>query len=232
MKNMVATDPTYQKMVGTYDKTDAVLAVGVYLSVLLLYLGAGYLLMTVGSILPAILANIVLIGIVLVCLRIRKQKLSTVGITLCSFKRSFIVGATIGLVLSICGNIVPTVLSGGQWAGAASMLWNFFYMLVVIAFMEELVFRGYIQTRLYGMIQSDALANVVGGLMFTGMHIPFQLFNRNGGNVVDFLTSNALWLLSTFIMHLLFNFLYRKYNSLTAPTACHFLMNFGSTLFQ
>jgi membrane protease YdiL (CAAX protease family) len=134
-------------------------------------------------------------------------------------------------VLSVCANILPTILSGGQWLGFDAIPWNFFYMLVIIALPEEIIFRGYIQTRLFGAIKSDIAASVIGGFLFMGMHIPFQLFNRSGGNLADFFAANSLWLLTTFIMHVLFNFLYRKYNSLVSPTVCHFLVNFGSTLF-
>lgn len=232
MKKILAADPAYKQMTAAYEKKDGLLAVGVYLSVLLLYLGAGYLYYLWGSILPSILANALLVGMVLVVVRARKQKLHTVGFTLRHWKQSLLMGGTVGLVLSVGGNVLPAALSGGQWVGLGPMLWNFFYMLVNIAFTEELVFRGYIQTRLYGLFKSDVLAVIVGGLLFMGMHIPFQLFNRSGGHIIEFFTTNALWLLSTWVIHLLFNFMYRKYNSLAAPTVCHFLLNFGSTLFQ
>jgi membrane protease YdiL (CAAX protease family) len=231
-KRIFATDPSYKLMIAMYRKTDALLATGVYLCLILMYLVAGYLLMTSGSILPAILVNILLMAIVLLVVRIRKQKLSTVGFTFHNFKRALIVGTATGLIFSVCGNIIPTILSGGEWTGWDSILWNFFYMLINIALIEELVFRGYIQTRLYGVFKSDVSSIIVGGLLFMGSHIPFQLFNRNGGNIIEFISGNYLWLFSTFVIHLFFNFLYRKYNSLTASTASHFLMNFGSTLFQ
>lgn len=219
-------------MAQAYDKKDALLAAGVYLCVILSYLVAGYLLMTTGSILPAILANIILVVVVLIIVYMRKQKLNTVGLSLHNFKRSLIVGTVIGLIFSVCGNIIPTILSGGQWSGFGSMLWNFFYMLVIISFVEEFVFRGFIQTRLYGVIKSDKLSTIVGGVLFMGSHIPFQIFNRSSGDIIESFAANSLWLFSTFIIHLLFSFLYQKYNSLTAPIVSHFLMNFGSTLFK
>ncbi|MDR1687583.1 MAG: CPBP family intramembrane metalloprotease [Clostridiales bacterium] len=231
IKKILTTDPSYKQMTMAYNKIEAVLAVGLYICVIVLYLAAGYIGMISGSNLIAIFANVLLAAMVLVIIRIRKQKFSTVGFTLSHFKRSLIIGAVAGLILSICANIIPTILSGGQWMGFDSIPWNFFYMLVIIAFIEELVFRGYIQTRLYGAIKSDAAAVIVGSVLFMGMHIPFQLFNRNDGNLIDFFAANSFWLLTTLVMHLLFNFLYRKYNSLISPTICHFLVNFGSTLF-
>lgn len=232
MNKAFATDPTYKQMTQAYGKKDAFLAIGVYACVILLYLGAGYLRMTTGSTVPSILANVLLIALVFLLVRIRGQKLSTVGFTMRNFKRSLIVGTGTGLVLSICANVIPGLLSGGRWVGLGEALWNLFYMLVIIAFMEELVFRGYIQTRLYGAIKSDAAAVVVCGLLFAGMHIPFQLFNRSGGDLAAFLSENGSWLLSTFVIHIAINFLYRKYNSLVAPTAFHFLVNFGQTLLR
>jgi membrane protease YdiL (CAAX protease family) len=142
-----------------------------------------------------------------------------------------VVGAVIGLIIAVGATIIPALLSGGRWVGLASTLWYFFYMLTNIAFVEELLLRGYIQTRLYGAIKSDIAAVIVGGVLFMGMHIPFQLYNRSGGDIVEFFVTNALWLITAFIMHLVLNLLYRKYNSLTAPTICHFVINFCSTLF-
>jgi membrane protease YdiL (CAAX protease family) len=220
-------------MTAAYNGIDALWAVGVYICVIIVYSAAGYLSMISGSesYYFSVFANILLAATVFIALRIRKQRLSTAGFNLSRLKRSLMVGAVTGVILSLCANIIPTLLSGGQWAGFDSTLWNFFYMLVIIAFVEELVFRGYIQTRLYGVIKSDIAAVTIGGFLFMGMHIPFQMFNRSDGNLIEFFEANYLWLLTTFVVHLLFNFLYRRYNSMISPTVCHFLVNFGSTLF-
>ena len=81
------------------------------------------------------------------------------------------------------------------------------------------------------MLKSDVWAVIICGLMFAFMHMPFQFFNRGYSSIAEFLGDNGFWLLITFIWHLVFNALYRKFNSLTAPTACHFLMNLSGTFF-
>lgn len=230
MKNILEASPDYKRSLA-YGKKDALTALGVYSGVILLYFGAGYLRAVYGSIIPAILANILLAAAVFIAMRARGQTLGSVGLTTRGFKRALAVGAAVGFIFFAL-NITLALISGGKWTGLAATLWNFFYMLVIIAFAEELIFRGYIQTRLYGAIKSDVLANVVGGLMFMGIHLPFQVFNRSGGDFGTFISSNYSWLLTTFAMHFIFNFLYRKYNSLTAPLVCHLLVNYGSTLFK
>jgi membrane protease YdiL (CAAX protease family) len=129
-------------------------------------------------------------------------------------------------------NVIPAIVSGGKWIGFTSLLWNIFFYLIVVGLQEELVFRGFILTRLHGAIKSEVIVAIVCGLMFALMHVPYQLFIRTGGNIAEFFTNNLFLLLTTFAWHFLFYILYRKYNSLTAPTLCHFLMNFSNTLFR
>jgi membrane protease YdiL (CAAX protease family) len=212
-----------------YDKTDAFLAVGFYFLVMLLYVCAGIVQVTWGVFLN-VYVNLLSIVICIAIALLRKQKLKTVGFTLNSFSRALVVGILWGVAVSMV-NIIPAIVSGGKWVGLNRLLWNIFFYLIVIGLQEELIFRGFILTRLHGAIKSEAIVATVSGLMFALMHVPYQLFIRTGGNVAAFFLDNSFWLLTTFAWHFLFYFLYRKYNSLTAPTLCHFLMNFSNTLF-
>ena len=212
-----------------YGKMDTFLAVGFYFLLMILYMCAGIVLVTWGvylNVYVSIISTIICIAVVL----LRKQKLKTIGFTLNRFFRGLITGTVCGVILSMV-NIIPTIVSGGKWMGLSGLLWHIFFYLIVIGLQEELVFRGFILTRLHGAIKSEAIVVVVSGLMFALMHVPYQLYIRTGGNVAEFFSDNSFWLLTTFAWHFLFYFLYRKYNSLTAPTWCHFLMNFSNTLF-
>jgi len=212
-----------------FNRKDTMLAVGVYFLLMLMYLGAGFVLVT-WDIYLNVYVNLFSIVLCIVIVLARKQKLRTVGFTFNRFLRALIVGTICGVVFSMI-NIIPALASGGKWTGSNQLLWNIFFYLIVIGLQEELVFRGFVLTRLHGVIKSEAVVAVVSGLMFAVMHIPYQLYIRTGGNVIEFFASNSLWLLLTFVWHFLFYFLYRKYNSLTAPTICHFLLNFSNTLF-
>ena len=106
-----APDPAYREMIKSYNKTDALLAFGAHLCLILLYLGAGYLRMAAGFTMAPIFANIITAGIVLLFLRIRKQKLRTVGFTLNRFKRALAIGAVAGVIVEVCANVIPALFS-------------------------------------------------------------------------------------------------------------------------
>jgi membrane protease YdiL (CAAX protease family) len=221
------TDPAYKEMTQHYTRTDALLAVGFYILTMFTYLAMGMIQSNTGVYL-GIYINLLLMGVIFLIVRFRKHKLDTVGFTKKCFIKSAVVGLLAGAFFSLL-NIIPALQAGGRWT-ASGLLINIFYYLIVIGLQEELLFRGFIQTRLYGAIKSDLLAVVVGGVMFATMHTPFQMYNRGVGNIVEFIAGNWVWLLMTFGWHFVFNYLYRRFNSLTAPTAAHWLMNLSNTL--
>ena len=105
------------------------------------------------------------------------------------------------------------------------MLYNIFYYFIVIALPEEVVFRGYIQTRIYGLIKQDILAIIVTGFLFYAMHLPFQI-------PVNGMQINIINMAIMLVLHFVMNFLYKKYNSLTAPTIFHGLLDWGGDLLR
>jgi membrane protease YdiL (CAAX protease family) len=227
------SDATYKQMTTKYEKKDAFLAFLVYIIVISLLFGLGLLQIktSISPIYPGLLNLLISVSLIIIVLRFRKQKLDSVGITLKHFIKALIVGLVLGIILSMI-TIIPAIMSGGKWTGFYPLIWNIPYFLIIIGFQEEFVFRGYIQTRIYGIIKWDVLAIIIGGIMFAFMHVPFQFFIRGYDNILIFFAENGFWLILTFIWHFVFNFLYRKFNSLTAPTICHFLMNLSNTLFK
>ena len=174
MKNMFAFDATYKEMNATYGKRDTLLAVGLYFLLMLLYMCAGIVLVKWGIYLN-VYVNILSIAICIAVVLLRGQKLKTIGFTLNRFFRGLIAGTVCGVVISML-NIIPAIVSGGNWMGLNGLLWNIFFYLIVIGLQEELVFRGFILTRLHGLIKSEAIVVIVSGMMFALMHVPYQLF--------------------------------------------------------
>jgi len=62
------------------------------------------------------------------------------------------------------------------------------------------------------------------------MHIPFQMGYTEMG-LLSYVQFNWLTLSFTFIWHIVFDFLYRKYNAIYAPTIFHGLMDWANYLF-
>lgn len=229
IKKLIASDVSYKEMTGSYKTWDGILAIAVYVLFFVIYLFMGilyakkhiYLGIPVNLFSALICAGIVVL---------RRQKLSTIGLTLKNLKKSSLCGLIFGVGFSLI-NIIPSILSGGKLIRFGEIAFNIFYYFIIIAFTEEVVFRGFIQTRLYGIIKSDVLAVFVCGLLFSAMHIPFQMYNQNVG-LLTFLQNNYISLLLYVLFHVVFNFLYRKFNSLAAPTLSHGFLDFGGNLFR
>lgn len=222
IKKLFSSVPSYKEMASYYNTIDTFMAIGLYILTMITYLGMGVVQAKTGISL-GIYVNVALAVVCIALVVVRKQKLNTNGLTRNYFIKALLVGLVAGACFSLL-HIVPAILSGGKWT-TSGLVYNIFYFLVIIGLQEELLFRGYIQPRLYGTIKSDVLAVILGGVMFTTMHIPYQMYNRGVGNLNEFIANNYVWLLLTFMWHIVFNYLYRKFNSLTAPTAAHWLMN-------
>ena len=209
-------------MVSTYTKIDAVFAI--LLFVLLMYINyvVGLLLIRKQIYLGVPISFIIII-VCVVLVRIRKQKLASIGFTLKNAGKSLLSGAVFGIILSFFLNVLPKILAGMQIIPINRILYNLFYYFIVISLSEEVVFRGYIQTRIYGLIKYDVWAVVVTGFLFYLMHLPFQM-------LVNDLKINIVHMITIIVMHVIMNFLYRKHNSLVAPTVFHGLINFAADL--
>jgi len=229
IKNIFKTDLTYKEMTEKYETGDGIIAVVFYLFLLLLYLFIGVVLVNKGVYI-GIPANILLIIMCIIIVLVRKQNVATIGLTLKNIGKSSLYGLVFGLLMSLI-NIIPAIVAKTEIIGIGSALYNIFYYFIIIGFSEEIVFRGFIQTRLYGLIRSDVLATIIGGVMFGVMHVPFQMYNHNV-DLITFLQKNYWMVLTPFLLHFLMNFLYRKFNSIAAPTIFHGILNFTGNLFR
>jgi membrane protease YdiL (CAAX protease family) len=154
----------------------------------------------------------------------RKQKLDSIGITLSKMKKASLTGAVFGIIFTVIMNIIPNMIIGSEIIPANQAIYNIFYYFIVISLSEEIVFRGYIQTRIYALIKRDVPAIIVTGFLFYAMHLPFQI-------PVNGMTIDLFNIIIIVGLHCVMNFLYRKYNSLAASTIFHGILDWGGNLF-
>ncbi len=223
-KGFFKTESSYFTLTRTYTWIDGLLAVMTYFLILVIYYIMGVLYVK-NHVYLGIPVNLFMIVLCLVLVLIRKQGLASLGFTLKNIKKALLTGFLLGIVFTFSMNILPNLLAGGKLIPLNKALYNIFYYFLIIALTEEVVFRGYIQTRMYGLIKNDLLAVTVTGVMFYAMHLPFQM-QANG---LQFNIINMLILMS---LHFLMNFLYRKYNSLAGATIFHGLLDWGGNLLQ
>lgn len=222
----------YIQQTKKYNKNDAILAFALYILIFLVLLWIGkvfvqkslnlteaYLFQITG------IYSLVLIGLVFIFCLIRKQKLITVGFSMKQAKKSFMIGmiflaATTGLFCIWFAITGPTIRTD-----YIIIAMRFIYFLIFIGFTEELVFRGYIGTRLYGYFDNKQNSIAIVGIMFSLMHIPFHMTIAQI-NFIEYIANNWINLIILAITHCGFQWLYSKYNSIIAPTILHFLIDF------
>lgn len=224
VKRLLSSDSAYQKQIASYDKTDGILALALYAMMSVAYYGIGVLQIK-RNLYLGIPVNLALISLCVALALLRRQGLSSIGITLRNLGRSALAGALFGVALSFLMNVLPSILAGRKAIPFGLALYNIFYYFVVIGLSEEIMFRGYIQTRIYGLIKNDFLAILIVGVLFYFMHLPYQL-------PVNGMRFNVLQLAVIVVLHIIHNILYRKFNSLVAPTLLHGLLDWGGNLFR
>lgn len=218
-------DTQYKAQLNTYDKTDGIFAILYFILFMAAYYIMGLVLANTGIYL-GIPCNVVLALLPVVYVLLRRQPLSSLGLTGGRIRQAILFAGILGLIFFTAGGILPGITSDARLRSVSSILYNIFYYFIIIGLVEEIAFRGFIQTRIYGLIKNDIAAVLVGAVMFALMHIPFRLAAHQL-NFAGFL-ANAPFLI---FWHIFFNFLHRKFNSIYGNTVFHGFMDLCSGIF-
>lgn len=224
----------YVQHVKDYGKTDALLSVILYCILLLMSVVMGKIFIHKQSELTDIyifcatgIFSIICTGLVISFCLIRKQRLNTVGFSKKNAGKSFIIGLILIFIVFLLWGIRPIISGISIKADITFIAMKVIHYLIFIAFTEELIFRGYIGTRIYGYFRNKYLAIIVVGIMFTLSHVPLQMIVSRT-SLPEFISANISNLINIFIHHLLSQWLFSKYNSIIAPTLLHFIEDFIS----
>lgn len=228
IKSYLAVDLQYKEMVNEYTYTDGIASIIFYA----LFMGVYYIMGVIYNTKNIYLGNQINITLAALCIiyvLFRGHKLSSIGFSKKNFGKSFIMGLiTGGIVLLI--QLLPGVMAGRQFNSVSKLISNFIYFLISIGLTEEIIFRGFIQTRIYGIVKKPIMAILLTAFMFMFMHIPFQMGVAHMG-FFEYMSNNFISLIITFGWHFVFNFMYSKYNSIAGPTVFHAIMNWSNYLF-
>lgn len=155
----------------------------------------------------------------------RRHSLSSLGLTWSRTGLSVLIGLLAAALLNlpqIAGLIngsMTVQLEGNRIYG------ELLYFLICIAWVEELIFRGFIQTRLRGIIRNGWLSLLAGAVLFASMHIPFQMM-LSDLSLLAFIKEDWVHLSVTGVMHFVLMYLYSRTGNLLAPTVAHGLNNY------
>lgn len=159
-----------------------------------------------------LLASAVLIAVIkdrsVICLGFTKEKIKT----------NLLVSGII-----IAASIVFAFLYADR--PAAVIVKAVFYYLFYIALLEEIVFRGFLQSYLFGLPVNTKIIYIIGAVMFALMHLPFQMFVNNMISL-SYVVVAMPQLIFTFVFHLVMCFITYKRKDILIPTALHFALDF------
>jgi len=158
-----------------------------------------------------------------VVIGIKKDGLGSIGFHKENLWPALRIGLLFGFVpLALNNGLLPGFILGWEMQTSALILLLILLRTFILAAHEDMIFVGYIQTRLYGLIKRDLLAVLVGAILFSLMHIMPQL-GLHG--FAAFHVGNGLWLLVLIPQHIVFNALFRRYYSIYPTMILHTLVN-------
>ena len=171
-----------------------------------------------------VIAIAILLLPVVAALRFSKQSFTDVAITRRNLGKNLALGTLTSLVLiSFLGVISP--FFGGGFAGVSVATGYLLLSYVIIGFGEEIVFRGYIQTRL---VSSSGSAIGIGAtsLCYAAYNFPLGYFCFSGN--IPLALVYAVWRLSS---GLLYGYTFHKSQSVLSSTIVHIFLVWGGLLF-
>ena len=211
----------YNDNLKKYDKKDGMLAILLFAIIIIMYALLGILYKNNSFIKENIkivgcIFNFLLIIITIIFVKSRKQRLNTIGLN-GRWKLSLIIGLILSLFYFYC-NCLSHLIEGRELISISEILFLAIYFLLV-SVCEELVFRGYIGTRLNGLIKNKYIALFITGILFVVMHFPYRMIAANM-SLSDF---DIGWLINLFIFHLIMSFIYMKSNSIYGSIIPHWI---------
>lgn len=229
MLKILQTDIEYENNLKQYTKKDGVLSFVLFGIMILNYsilavLQAKFEFIKENIMLAGCIFNVLMIVITVLFVKLNKQSLETIGLYKGKWKHSIIIGIILAFFL-FYNNCLLHLINGSNLIQMQEILILLIYYLLV-AICEEIVFRGYIETRIYGLINKNRwLAVFVVGILFIIMHFPYRMI-AYGMTLYDLTIKNFSWIIDLFITHLVLNFIYLKTNSLYGAIIPHWMSNF------
>lgn len=230
IKTIFTVPDSYKEKIAEYKKVDAAMAMGVFLlyCMAMVFLGliadyvSGLMITVTGA-----TVNLIFVGIVIAFLNIRKQGLETIGLKGGNMQMSLIFGAILSAFLFFCNCLSNVLFAGMQFIPLLDILINFFYYFTV-ALCEEVIFRGYIGTRLHGIFKNMWVVVFITGILFVLMHFPFRMVAYQMTFME--LATNYPYMLDLFITHLILSYIHMKSDSLTGAILPHWVSNLSHSI--
>ncbi len=226
MNTIFKADQEYLDNLHNYTVKDTCLALAFYIFNLVSLYIVGKIHSDTGNYHGEILA-ILTIAIVLLLV---KLKISKVGISKRGALPGIITGLIMGVIFIMSYTIIPGIIAGLTILPAKAIINNIFYYFIIIAFEEELSFRGFIQPRLFPLLKKEWITLIVGGIFFVFMHYPYQMAAR-GMNFIEYFPLFIAGAPLQLMWHFVFSWLYRRFGNIFGGTILHGFVDMSMGIF-
>lgn len=159
----------------------------------------------------------------------QKENLSSLGLTSKNLAKSCLWGVGLGLVFAVEGLIIHFLKQEGfnlNFAISSQVLVTSLIVAVATAISEEIVFRGYIFSRLLEILGKELQANVASSLAWSLIHLPITIFVFNFN-----LAETAAFLVLNFVFGVASAFVFARTKNLSGCLLLHVLWGFPILLF-
>ncbi len=223
IRKMFEVPVSYIQSVQYYSAKDTAMAMGLFI----LYCGAMVVSGLLNEYLTALertvsgtIINSCFVVIVLLLLAGKKQGIETVGLKKGNIRLSLILGIGLAAVLFFCNCLSNVIFEGQVFIPVKTILiYSIYYFTVGLC--EELIFRGYILTRLYGIVRNAYVDILISGVFFVLMHFPFRMVAYN----LSFfeLAANVPYMIDLFVTSLVLSFIRVRSDSLYGAIIPHWI---------
>lgn len=224
MFNIEVENKEYKLLCKNYSKNDGIKAIFLYLITMLELFLQGYIyktnlsstILTMSQGILSILILFVGLGFVL----FSKEKLNTIGITRKNLKQSFLYGI-LGFIILLTFIILSNTIIEGKKVVFQLPTIITVITFIVVAISEEVVFRGYIQTRLTGLIKNNVITSCINAFLFLSTHYPVR-WAASGFSITIL---SGFYVVCLILLHFVCDLVYRKTNCIWGSYLLHILYN-------
>jgi len=230
LRKIFEVPESYIQSVEHYSIKDTAMAMGLFI----LYCGAMVVSGLVNKYLTplertvsGIIINSCFVGIVLLALAAKKQGLKTVGLKNGNIKLSLIMGIALSAISFFCNCLSNIIFEGQVFVPFKTILIYIIYYFTV-GLCEEVIFRGYILTRLYGIVRNVYIDILLSGVFFVLMHFPFRMVAYN----MSFfeLAANVRYMTDLFVTSLVLSLIRVKSDSLYGAVIPHWISDLSYSI--
>ena len=128
----------------------------------------------------------------IIVMLVNKDKLVDYGFSKDKKKFQIIVGILIGVAMSFILTLIPHLFGFGEYVDSGKrykylwqFIYEFFYCIAAVGFVEEFVFRGFVYEKIKSINQKDMIAII-------GSSVLFGVFHLFSGNIVQMIMTACI----------------------------------------